>query len=76
MTPREKIQFVYELAFHPPRLNAVWNRIKIGDAVDKEQIGELLNMALLLHQALPEDGYSSKPKTPSRSAGKSDSIVR
>ena len=66
MTPREKIQFVYELAFHPPRLNAVWNRIKIGDAVDKEQIGELLNMALLLHQALPEDGYSSKPKTPSR----------
>jgi len=27
MTAREKLQCSYELAFYPPRLNAVWQRI-------------------------------------------------
>ena len=58
MTPREKLQYSYELAFHPPRLNAEWQRIKKGEA--KEEIKELLDTALLLHQALPESGFASQ----------------
>ncbi|MCF7817805.1 MAG: hypothetical protein K9M54_07970 [Kiritimatiellales bacterium] len=58
MTPREKLQYSYELAFHPPRLNGAWQRIKRGDA--EENIKELLDTALLLHQALPENGFSSQ----------------
>jgi hypothetical protein len=59
MTPREKLQSSYELAFHPPRLNAVWQQIKKGEA-EEEIIKELLDTALLLHQALPENGFSSQ----------------
>ncbi len=58
MTPREKLQYCYELAFYPPRLNSVWQQIKTGDEV--EGIRELLDTALLLHQALPETGYASQ----------------
>ncbi len=58
MTPREKLQYSYELAFHPPRLNAVWQQIKKGK--EEENIRELLDTALLLHQALPETGFSSQ----------------
>lgn len=58
MTPREKLQYSYELAFYPPRLNGAWQRIKRGDA--EENIKELLDTALLLHQALPENGFSSQ----------------
>lgn len=58
MTPREKLRYSYELAFYPPRLNAVWKQIKRGDK--PEGIEELLDTALLLHQALPETGYSSQ----------------
>ena len=58
MTPREKLQYSYELAFYPPRLNEVWQRIKNGD--DVEHIKELLDTALLLQQALPETGFASQ----------------
>jgi len=58
MTPREKLQYSYELAFYPPQLNAAWQRIKKGEA--EEGIEELLNTALLLHQALPETGFPSQ----------------
>ena len=58
MTPREKLQYSYELAFHPPRLNAAWQQIKKGEAED--DIKELLDTALLLHQALPETGFASQ----------------
>lgn len=58
MTPREKLQYSYELAFYPPRLNAVWQRIKKGE--EEENIKELLDTALLLHQALPETGFASQ----------------
>ena len=58
MTPREKLQCSYELAFHPPRLNAAWQQIKKGEAEDG--IKELLDTALLLHQALPETGFASQ----------------
>ena len=28
MTPREQLQYCYELAFYPPRLNEVWHKLK------------------------------------------------
>ena len=62
MTAREKLHLAYEIAFYPPRLNIIWNRLKRNELekdLNKEKIGELIDMALLLHQALPEDGYSS-----------------
>ena len=60
MTEREKLQACYELAFFPPRLNEAWDRIQRGAAADVDKLGELLDTALLLHQALPEKGFSSQ----------------
>lgn len=57
---REKLQYAYELAFYPPRLNEVWHRIKTGAMTDTSELGELLDTALLLHQALPENGFASQ----------------
>jgi hypothetical protein len=59
MTPREKLRTAYELAFHPPRLNQAWNRIKRNGGENLDEWGELLDMAILLHQALPEEGVAS-----------------
>ncbi len=58
MTARERLQTSYELAFYPPRLNATWQRIKNGE--EEEGIRDLLDTALLLHQALPESGFASQ----------------
>lgn len=60
MTEREKLQACYELAFFPPRLNEAWDKIKQNKAPDMGELGELLDMALLLHLALPEKGYASQ----------------
>ena len=60
MTPREKLQYCYELAFYPPRLNELWYRMKAGLVENDDEVGELLDTALLLHQALPESGYASQ----------------
>jgi hypothetical protein len=60
MTPREKLQMAYELAFYPPRLHQAWNQIKSRSVADMDELGELLDMALLLHQALPEEGVASQ----------------
>jgi len=57
MTEREKLQASYELAFFPPRLNEAWDRIKRNVAPNINELGELLDTALLLHQALPEKGF-------------------
>jgi hypothetical protein len=57
MTPRERIQLAYELAFFPPRLNGLWNRVRDGGVVSEDE-AETLDDAALLHLALPED-YSS-----------------
>lgn len=59
MTGRERLQYCYELAFFPPRLNEVWRNLQRGMAA-YEDIGEMLDTALLLHRALPEDGYASQ----------------
>lgn len=59
MTGRERLRFCYELAFHPPRLNEAWRRIKNGTA-NVDELGEMLDTALLLHQSLPSTGYASQ----------------
>jgi hypothetical protein len=60
MTPREKLQRAYELAFYPPRLNQTWNRIRDRAVEDPEALREMVHMALLLHLALPEEGVASQ----------------
>jgi len=59
MTPREKLECAYALAFHPPTLNALWGRLKRGQIRDRGVVGELLQTAYVLHLALPEGGYAS-----------------
>ena len=60
MTDREKLQYSYELAFYPPRLNEAWYQVKRGSVPDLDELGEALDIALLLHGALPSDGYASQ----------------
>lgn len=55
MIDRVKLRYCCELAFHPPRLNEVWRRLKAGDIADVDALGEMLDTALLLHQALPSE---------------------
>lgn len=59
MTPREKIQAAYELAFFPPRVHALWNQLKRNELKDRELWSELVDMAIALHLALPQSGYAS-----------------
>lgn len=60
MTSRKKLQYCYELAFFPPRLNEAWNKIKSNSVSDIESLGEMLDTAMLLHLALPSKGYASQ----------------
>ncbi len=59
MTPREKIQAAYELAFYPPRIHELWNALKRGELPHRALWLELVDMAISLHLALPESGYAS-----------------
>ena len=59
MTAREELQYCYELAFYPPRLNQLWQQVK-RDERCHEEVKPLLDKALMLHQALPEKGYASQ----------------
>jgi len=52
--PRDKLQLAYELAFHPPRLNATWNDWDQGRVTDVALLREIVHWALTLHQRLPE----------------------
>lgn len=58
MTSREELQFLYELAFFPPRLSEFWGRVKRSE-IDRESAAQAIRGALLLHLALPESGYAS-----------------
>jgi hypothetical protein len=60
MTERERLQYCYELAFYPPRLNEVWRAVQTGVVKDVEELGRCLDTAMLLHRALPEAGYASQ----------------
>lgn len=60
MSPRAKLQTAYELAFHPPRLHRAWRELQQNPSTGAGELGELLDQAWLLHQALPEDGYASQ----------------
>ncbi len=59
MTPRQQLQFAYELAFHPARLNAVWNEWEKGAIPDLQELRQSLDWALTLHQRLPETPAAS-----------------
>ncbi|MBI2924941.1 MAG: hypothetical protein HYY24_04455 [Verrucomicrobia bacterium] len=59
MTPRDKLQLAYELAFHPPRLNATWNDWDHGRVTDVTLLRETIQWALTLHQRLPETPAAS-----------------
>jgi len=54
MSPRQKLQLAYELAFHPARLNAAWNAWEKGHGMEVAALREVLDWALMLHQRLPE----------------------
>lgn len=58
MTSREELQFLYELAFFPPRLSEFWGRVKKAE-IDRDNAARAIRGALLLHLALPENGYAS-----------------
>ncbi|MEI8292873.1 MAG: hypothetical protein WCG66_02670 [bacterium] len=60
MTPRERLQTAYELAFYPPRLHRAWHQLQKNPSDSTGELGELLDQAWLLHQALPEQGYASQ----------------
>lgn len=60
MSPREKLERAYALAFDPPSLNTLWNRMKRHEVEDVDETAELVDMALMLHLALPDEGYSSQ----------------
>ena len=60
MTSRETLQYCYELAFYPPRLNEVWYDIKHHRVEDAVALGELIDTAFLLHGSLPDRGYASQ----------------
>ena len=54
MTPREQLQLAYEAAFHPARLNAMWNDWESGKTADVAGLRLVVDWALTLHQRLPE----------------------
>ncbi len=54
MTARAQLQWAYELAYHPARLNAAWNSWEKGNLADAESLNETVSWALMLHQRLPE----------------------
>jgi hypothetical protein len=54
MNAREKLQLAYELAFHPARLNEIWNRVDRGQESNLEMLREIADWAAALHQGLPE----------------------
>jgi hypothetical protein len=54
MTPRAKLQWAYELAFHPAKLNEAWNDWERGRVTDVASLQEVVDWAFSLHQRLPE----------------------
>ena len=61
MTPREKIQLAYELAFFPPRLNELWHDWRDGRIpLAQDAFCEALDDACRLSLALPESGYGAQ----------------
>jgi hypothetical protein len=59
MTPREKLQLSYEIAFYPPRLNQLWGNWIKNQSTPDADTGDALDIALMLHLKLPESGYNS-----------------
>ena len=60
MTPREKLQLSYELAFYPPRLNELWHSVRSPQNGVSDEIFAALDDASRLQLALPDAGFSSQ----------------
>lgn len=60
MTPREKLQLSYELAFFPPRLNYFTGRLRTASYTVDSDFLDALDDAWRLHLALPSKGYGSQ----------------
>jgi len=60
MTPRERLQLSYELAFYPPRLNQAWRSLVDHTIADWDDQVAALDDAARLHLALSESGYASQ----------------
>lgn len=60
MTPREKLQLSYELAFFPPRLNMFTGKLRTASCPVDSDFLEALDDARRLHLALPSKGYASQ----------------
>ena len=59
MTARERLQFAYELAFLPRRLNGKFRGwLKDPSAVPEDEL-KALDEAAMLHLPLPQGGYAS-----------------
>lgn len=59
MTPREILHLAYEVAFFPPRLNALWSEWERGRKRPSPDQAKALEMAEMLHARLPESGFVS-----------------
>jgi hypothetical protein len=60
MTPRERQQLSYELAFYPPRLNEFWYSVRDRQGGVSEETLEALDDAFRLQLALPDEGFASQ----------------
>jgi hypothetical protein len=61
MTPRERLQLAYEIAFFPPRLNQLWSEYsKAKLSCEQTDFEQALTLANQLQLALPESGYASQ----------------
>ena len=58
LTAREQLQYLYELAFFPPRLSEFWMQVKQAQ-IPPESAAAAIRGALLLHLALPEGSGAS-----------------
>ncbi len=59
MTARERLQFAYELAFLPRRLNGCCRRwLKDPSSISADEL-RALDEAAMLHLPLPQGGYAS-----------------
>jgi len=60
MTPREKLQLSYEIAFFPPCLNVFTGKLRTASCLVDSDFLEALDDARRLHLALPSKGYASQ----------------
>ena len=56
---RDRLQAAYELAFFPPRVHELWQKLPELRDDEREETRDLVELALELHERLPERGFAS-----------------